>query len=63
MAIAIQIKRSGSGGTTAPGSLNAGELAVTYGAGTAGNAGGRLFVGNHDGSSVLTIGGQYTYEM
>tara|TARA_Y100001963_G_scaffold150829_1_gene232638 strand:- start:972 stop:2597 length:1626 start_codon:yes stop_codon:yes gene_type:complete len=63
MAISIQVKRSGSGGTTAPGSLNAGELAVTYGAGTSGNAGGRLFVGNHDGSSVLTIGGQYTYEM
>ena len=63
MAIQIQIHRSGVSGTTMPSSLAAGELAVTYGDGTSGNAGGRLFIGDHNGGNVLTIGGQYTYEM
>ena len=55
MAAIIKIKRSS--GTSAPSSLNAGELAFTYGTGTSANAGDRLFVGN--GSSVDVIGGKY----
>lgn len=57
MAVTIQTKRST--GTSAPGTLGAGELAVTYGGGTQGNLGERLFIGNNDGSSVLVIGGKY----
>ena len=57
MAVKIQTKRST--GTDAPGTLAAGELAVTYGAGSEANNGERLFVGNNDGSSVLVIGGKY----
>ncbi len=57
MAVTIQTKRST--GTSAPGTLSAGELAVTYGSGTQGNNGERLFVGNNDGSSVIVIGGKY----
>tara|TARA_B100000424_G_scaffold67817_2_gene50286 strand:+ start:14646 stop:16538 length:1893 start_codon:yes stop_codon:yes gene_type:complete len=57
MAVKIQTKRST--GTSAPGTLAAGELAVTYGGGTQGNNGERLFVGNNDGSSVIVIGGKY----
>ena len=57
MAVTIQTKRST--GTDAPGTLSAGELAVTYGGGTQGNNGERLFVGNNDGSSVIVIGGKY----
>lgn len=55
MAAIIKIKRSS--GTSAPSSLNAGELAFTYGTGTSANSGDRLFVGN--GSSVDVIGGKY----
>ena len=55
MAAIIKIKRSS--GTSAPSSLNAGELAFTFGTGTGANAGDRLFVGN--GSSVDVIGGKY----
>jgi hypothetical protein len=53
MATILKIKRSTSSGTSAPTSLSAGELAISYGTGTAGNAGQRLFVGDHDGNDVL----------
>src|SRR5210317_1362664 len=43
MSTVIQIKRST--GTTTPSSLKLGELAYTYGAGTIGNNGDRLFIG------------------
>ena len=59
MATILKIKRSTASGTSAPTSLAAGELAISYGSGTAGNNGQRLFVGSSDGSSVLVIGGQY----
>ena len=59
MATILKIKRSTASGTSAPGSLSAGELAVSYGTGTSGNNGQRLFVGNADGSSVLVVGGEY----
>ena len=57
MATTIKIKRST--GTSAPGSLSAGELAYTGGSGTSSNNGSRLFVGNPADSSVLVIGGKY----
>ena len=63
MATIIQIKRSE--GTTAPSTLKLGELAYTYGTGTQGNLGDRLFVGeggvdgNGDANNVSVIGGQY----
>ena len=53
MATTIKIKRST--GTSAPSSLNAGELAYTGGAGTNSNGGSRLYVGNPADSSVLVI--------
>ena len=59
MATILKIKRSTASGTSAPGSLAAGELAVSYGTGTSGNNGQRLFLGDHDGGSVLVIGGEY----
>ncbi len=59
MATTIQIKRST--GTSAPGSLSAGELAVTFGTGTASNLGDRLFIG--DGSTVDVIGGKFFSDM
>jgi len=59
MATVIQIKRGT--GTSAPGSLVAGELAVTLGTGSQGDAGDRLFVG--DGSNVDVIGGKYFTDM
>ena len=59
MATILKIKRSTASGTSAPGSLSAGELAVSYGTGSSGNNGQRLFVGDHDGNSVLVIGGEY----
>ena len=43
MSTIIRIKRSAN--ALAPGTLKLGELAFTYGTGTAGNAGDRLFVG------------------
>ena len=55
MATTIQIKRSS--GTSAPSSLSAGELAVTFGTGTQSNLGDRLFIG--DGSTVDVIGGKF----
>src|SRR5210317_73781 len=63
MATIIQIKRSD--GTTAPSSLKLGELAYTYGTGTQGNLGDRLFIGeggvdgNGDANNITVIGGQY----
>jgi len=63
MATVIQIKRSS--GTTAPSTLKLGEIAYTHGAGTQGNLGDRLFIGeggvNGDGNAnnVTVIGGQY----
>ena len=59
MATTIQIKRST--GTSAPGSLAAGELGVTFGTGTASNLGDRLFIG--DGSNVDVIGGKFFSDM
>ena len=57
--MAVQQQQKRSTGTTAPSSLGAGELAYTYGSGTQGNMGERLFIGNNDASSVLVIGGAY----
>ena len=57
MAQTIKIKRST--GNSAPSSLNAGELAYTGGAGTAGNSGSRLFIGNPADGTNLVIGGKY----
>src|SRR5210317_1963886 len=63
MATIIQIKRSS--GTTAPATLKLGELAYTYGTGTQGNLGDRLFIGeggvdgNGDANNITVIGGQY----
>jgi hypothetical protein len=64
MSTIIQIKRSS--GTTAPASLKLGEIAYTYGSGTQGNFGDRLFIGT-GGIDVGTgnalfediIGGKY----
>src|SRR5210317_464188 len=63
MATIIQIKRSS--GTSAPATLKLGELAYTYGTGTQGNLGDRLFIGEGgvDGegnaNNITVIGGQY----
>ena len=63
MATVIQIKRSS--GTTAPSTLKLGELAYTFGTGTQGNLGDRIFIGeggvdgNGDANNVTVIGGQY----
>ena len=62
MATVIQIKRSS--GTTAPAELAQGELAYTYGTGTQGNNGDRLFIGTGtetDGvaANIDVIGGKY----
>jgi len=63
MATVIQIKRSS--GTSAPSTLKLGELAYTYGTGSQGNLGDRLFVGeggvdgNGDANNITVIGGQY----
>jgi hypothetical protein len=67
MSTVIQIKRSS--GTTAPSELKLGELAYTYGTGTQGNRGDRLFIGT-GGIDVGTgnanfeeiIGGKYFTE-
>ena len=67
MATVIQIKRSSS--TSAPATLKLGELAFTYGTGTQGNLGDRLFIGeggvdgNGDANNISVIGGQYFAEM
>lgn len=67
MATVIQIKRSS--GATAPSSLKLGEVAYTYGTGTQGNLGDRLFIGeggvdvNGDANNISVIGGQYFTDM
>ena len=61
MASNILIKRST--GTTAPGSITFGELAVTTGAnGTQANAGDRIFVGDNNGAAQI-VGGRYFMDM
>ena len=63
MATVIQIKRSS--GTSAPSTLKLGEIAYTYGAGSQGNNGDRLFIGeggtggDGNANNVTVIGGQY----
>lgn len=67
MATVIQIKRSSA--TSAPSTLKLGELAYTFGTGTQGNNGDRLFIGeggvdgNGDANNVTVIGGQYFSDM
>ena len=63
MATIIQIKRSS--GTSSPSTLKQGEMGYTYGTGTQGNLGDRLFLGtgsvdgNGDATSIDIIGGKY----
>ena len=56
MASIIRVKRST--GTSAPGSLNFGELGLTVGVGTHGNLGGRVFAGDNS-SNPQAVGGRY----
>ena len=57
MASIIRVKRST--GTTAPSSLNFGEVGVTLsGSGTQANKGDRLFVGDNAGNPQV-VGGRY----
>ena len=56
MASIIRVKRST--GTTAPSTLNYGEVAYTVGVGTHGNSGSRLFIGDQS-LNPLIIGGKY----
>jgi len=56
MASIIRVKRST--GTTAPSTLNYGELALTIGSGSQGNKGERFFVGNSS-NNPIEIGGKY----
>jgi cytoskeletal protein CcmA (bactofilin family) len=56
MASIIRVKRST--GTSAPGSLQYGELAYTVGVGTFGNSGSRLFIGDTL-LNPLIVGGKY----
>ena len=61
MASNILIKRST--GSTAPGSITFGELAITTGAnGTQANAGDRLFIGDNNGAAQI-VGGRYFMDM
>ena len=61
MASNILIKRST--GSTAPGTITFGELAITTGAnGTQANAGDRLFVGDNNGAAQV-VGGRYFMDM
>ena len=61
MASNILIKRST--GSTAPGSITFGELAITTGAnGNQANAGDRLFVGDNNGAAQV-VGGRYFMDM
>ena len=63
MSTIIQIKRSAN--TSAPSTLKLGELAYTYGTGSQGNNGDRLFIGeggvdgSGDANNITVIGGQY----
>ena len=64
MATTIKIKRGAATSETAPGTLGAGELAVTYGDASAQNNGGdRLYIGNSAGNANLIIGGKYFMDM
>ena len=56
MASIIRVKRST--GTTAPATLNYGELGLTIGVGTHGNRGGRFYAGDNSQNPQL-IGGRY----
>ena len=56
MASIIRVKRST--GTSAPSTLNYGELGLTIGVGTHGNKGGRLFAGDNS-SNPQEVGGRY----
>ena len=61
MASSILIKRST--GTTAPGTITYGELAVTQsGTGTQSNQGDRLFIGDNNGAAQV-VGGRYFTDM
>jgi len=61
MASSILIKRST--GTTAPGTITYGELAVTQsGTGTQANQGDRLFIGDNNGAAQV-VGGRYFTDM
>ena len=60
MASIIRVKRST--GTTAPSSLNFGELGLTIGVGTHGNKGGRLFAGDN-ANNPQEVGGRYYTDM
>ena len=63
MATIIQIKRSS--GSSSPATLKQGEMGLTFGAGTQGNLGDRLFIGtgsvdsNGNATSIDVIGGKY----
>ena len=66
MATIIRIKRST--GSIAPASLKTAEMAYTYGVGTTGNMGERLFIGTGDdgsanATSITVIGGSYFTDM
>ena len=56
MASIIRVKRST--GTSAPSSLNYGELGLTVGVGTHGNKGGRVFAGDN-AQNAQVVGGRY----
>jgi hypothetical protein len=58
--LSVTIKRSFSNITTP--SLLYGELGVNVGVGTAGNTGGRLFIGDNSGNTVQ-VGGEYYVSM
>ena len=60
MGITLQIKKSTA--STAPSSLENGELAYTHGAGTQGNNGKRFFIGDAS-NNVTVVGGQYFTDM
>ena len=57
----IKIKRST--GNSAPSSLNAGELAFTGGAGSQGNNGQRIFIGDPANSNAVTVIGGITLQI
>lgn len=66
MSTIIKIKRSSA--TTAPANLGQGELALTYGVGTQGNNGDRLFIGTGtetagNAANIDVIGGKYFTDM
>ena len=62
MSTILKIKRSSA--TSAPSALAQGELAYTYGTGTQGNNGDRLFIGtgtetSGEAANIDVIGGKY----